>query len=77
MGVNKVSDRMRLYQDDRKWAWKFALRILAIVLALGGIGCIAWASSENWNSRYFYEYGVHLLVPYDLIPVGHHQPHSR
>lgn len=77
MGVNKISVRLRLYQDDSKWAWKFVLRVFAMLLALAGIVCVAWATSKHFNSQYFYEDGLSLLVPYDLIPVGHHQLHSR
>lgn len=55
--------RQAMYADDPTFLWKVILRIFAIVLALVGIGTIAWAliwvpspslaqSSDNYYSSY-------------------------
>lgn len=42
MGVDMVSLGSKLDEHDRKWAWKFYLRNLAIIVALAGIVCVVW-----------------------------------
>lgn len=65
--------RKALYEDDRTWFWKFILRMLTIVLASVGIGCVAWAfatSSGGFEDPFYYGFYGTSLVPWDLIPVS-------
>ena len=56
--------RKALYEDDRTWCWKFIVRILTIIFAVVGIGCVAWAiatSSVGFQDPYYYGfYGTEL-----------------
>ncbi|MCJ1387276.1 hypothetical protein MMC18_000116 [Xylographa bjoerkii] len=58
--------RAALRDGERYWAWKLALRVIAIVFALVSVGCLAWASSpvNEFFSENFY------LIPWEFIPLG-------
>ncbi|KAL8942780.1 MAG: hypothetical protein Q9216_001465 [Gyalolechia sp. 2 TL-2023] len=30
------------HQNDKRWVWKIVLRVIGIVVALVGMGCVAW-----------------------------------
>ncbi|KAI4190628.1 MAG: hypothetical protein L6R41_000639 [Letrouitia leprolyta] len=30
------------YQNDKRWVWKIVVRVIGIVIALVGMGCVAW-----------------------------------
>lgn len=66
--------RKAIYKDgDRTWSWKFILRILTVVLAAVGIGCVAWAfttSSGRFEDGYYSDFYGTVLVPWALIPVS-------
>ena len=68
--------RVKIYEDDNKWAWKFVLRILAIVLNITGIALTAWAlSTAGFSGAYedgsLYYYGnENVFVPWNLITVS-------
>ncbi|MCJ1479509.1 hypothetical protein MMC13_008195 [Lambiella insularis] len=58
--------RAALHDGERYWAWKLALRVITIVLALVSIGLLAWASSP-YNQVFSYEF---WLVVWEFIPLG-------
>ena len=67
--------RAKTYEDDKKWAWKFALRLLAILFNLIGIALTAWALANPGTGIYADEnYGYYgddvAFIPWNLIPVS-------
>lgn len=68
--------RVRIYEDDNKWAWKFVLRILAILLNITGIALTAWSLSKasfagGYEDGSSYYYGnQNVLIPWNLITVS-------
>ncbi|MCJ1382659.1 hypothetical protein MMC17_005772 [Xylographa soralifera] len=58
--------RAALHDGERYWAWKFALRVIAIIFALVAVGTLAWASTPRNMSfnEYFY------LTPWEFFPLG-------
>ena len=72
MGFSKA----RVYEDDNKWAWKFAFRVLSIVLNITGIALTAWTiasarSLEYSNDEYYGPYWIdYALVPWNIITVS-------
>lgn len=57
--------RAALHDGERFWAWKLALRVTTIVLALVAIGLLAWASSPL-NQSFGHQF---WLLPWEFIPV--------
>jgi hypothetical protein len=49
--------KRRLDAAEEHWIWKLALRALLIVIAIIGIGCMAWATSNSANGGP-YEYAL-------------------
>ncbi len=73
--------RSAMYADDATFIWKPILRLLAILLAIIGIGTTAWAiishvhgpdadslSSDDYTDDYYYT-GFGFL-PWQFIPLG-------
>ena len=67
--------RVKVYEDDETWAWKFILRILAILFDIIGIALTAWALSTSLTAAseddYGYYYGDQIVyTPWNLISVS-------
>ena len=62
-----------IHQNDPTYLWKIILRVLAIPLALVGIGSVAWAvrtgNNESIGNPYFYASYV-MQLPWILIALG-------
>ena len=64
----------KLSAGENLWAWKLGLRAILLVVAVIGIGCIAWATStalSNVDQDEFSEFFDDLGVPWGLITVRH------
>lgn len=68
--------RAKVYEDDNKWAWKFVLRLLAILFNLTGIALTAWALAKSgatgtYEDQNYGYYGDEIaFIPWNLIPVS-------
>lgn len=67
--------RVKVYEDDKTWAWKFILRILAILFDITGIALTAWGLSTSLASAYdedghAYYYDQIAYIPWNLITVS-------
>ena len=68
--------RAKTYEDDKKWAWKFVLRLLAILFNLTGIALTAWALYKSGanvldDGQGYEYYGDDIaFIPWNLIPVS-------
>ena len=66
--------RAKIYEDDKTWAWKFVLRLLAILFNVIGIVLRAWAlakSGANYGDEGYEYYGDDFaFIPWNLIPVS-------
>ena len=77
MGINMIHFRSRLYQDDSRWAWKFVLRLISLLIASVAVGCVAWIIGQVDSRGDLVSDGLfYFWVPWDLIPVSRHQPQS-
>ena len=68
-----------MYADDATFLWKPILRILAILLAIIGIGTTAWAmtshhhpnpDSETLDANYYDNTYSYILLPWQFIALG-------
>ena len=67
--------RVKVYEDDTKWAWKFILRVLAIPFDITGISLTAWALAESnaassYEGHEYYYSDDFFLIPWNIITVS-------
>ncbi|KAL8793799.1 MAG: hypothetical protein Q9195_003629 [Heterodermia aff. obscurata] len=66
--------RAKTYEDDKTWAWKFVLRLLAILFNLTGIALTAWALAKSGANGIYEDYNYEYygddiaFIPWNLIP---------
>lgn len=48
------SNAKNQYQNDQRCVWKLVLRVIAVVIALVGMGCVAWIlyKLRQWANNY-------------------------
>ena len=63
--------RQKLSAGESLWPWKFGLRVILLVIAVIGIGCIAWAvkKSEQGADDYDFYEDETWSIPWGLITV--------
>lgn len=61
------------YQNDKRWVWKIVVRVIGIVIALVGMGCVAWILYKLRQWKNIHEDGDYqadeFILPWLLFSV--------